>query len=59
MSMPNDTSEVKQTVSGSQAHRRKRRRILTFTIGAAAFLAAGSIVIAFVGKIQDAADRTH
>jgi hypothetical protein len=59
MSTPKDSFEITQTVSGSRAHRRNRRRILKLTIGAAAFLAAGSIVMAFVGKIQDAADRTH
>lgn len=42
-----------------QARRRNKRRILKIAVGAAAFLTAGSIVMAFVGKIQDAADRTH
>ncbi len=47
-------------VSDSEAIRgRKRHRGITLVVEVAALLTAGSIVMAFVEKVQDAADRTH
>jgi hypothetical protein len=59
MSTPDVGSEIPKAASSERTRSRNKRRILTLAIGAAAFLAAGSIVMACVGKIQDAADRTH
>lgn len=48
-----------KTVRVTDGGARKRRRVMTAAVGVAALLTAGSIVMAFVEKVQDAADRVH
>lgn len=59
MSTPEVSTGMPGTSSSARTRSRNKRRVLKIAIGAAAFLAAGSIVLALVDKVQDAADRTH
>lgn len=59
MSISQTGKRVPETTGAATARRRGNRRILKLVIGAAALLTAGSIAVGLVGKVQDAADRTH
>jgi hypothetical protein len=59
MSTSNAVPEAVQVSDSGAIRARKRRRAQTAVVGVAALLTAGSIVMAFVEKVQDAADRMH